>query len=73
MPCLRPWHVTEGVLNPTVPLYNGYSPAWGQFEAEQVWGQAHADVIKNSMKVARRGRQGVEALQRDLHEDHNIT
>jgi multiple sugar transport system substrate-binding protein len=51
MPCLLPY-ITEGVLNPTVPLYNGYSPAWGQFEAEQVWGIAHADVIKNNMKVA---------------------
>jgi multiple sugar transport system substrate-binding protein len=50
MPCLLPY-ITEGVLNPTVPLYNGYSPAWGQFEAEQVWGIAHADVIKNNMKV----------------------
>ena len=51
MPCLLPY-ITEGVLNPTLPLYNGYSPAWGQFEAEQVWGQAHADVIKNNMKPA---------------------
>ena len=51
MPCLRPY-ITEGVLNPTVPLYNGYSPAWGQFEAEQVWGIAHADVIKNNMKAS---------------------
>ena len=51
MPCLKPY-ITEGVLNPTVPLYNGYSPAWGQFEAEQVWGIAHADVIKNDMKAA---------------------
>jgi multiple sugar transport system substrate-binding protein len=51
MPCLKPY-ITEGVLNPTVPLYNGYSPAWGQFEAEQVWGIAHADVIKNNMKAS---------------------
>jgi multiple sugar transport system substrate-binding protein len=51
MPCLTPY-ITEGVLNPTVPLYNGYSPAWGQFEAEQVWGVAQADVIKDNMKVA---------------------
>ena len=26
MPFLLPY-ITEGVLNPTVPLYNGYSPA----------------------------------------------
>jgi multiple sugar transport system substrate-binding protein len=51
MPCLKPY-IEEGVLNPTLPLYNAYSPAWGQFEAEQVWGQAHADVIKNGMKPA---------------------
>jgi multiple sugar transport system substrate-binding protein len=51
MPCLTPY-ITEGVLNPTVPLYNGYSPAWGQFEAEQVWGVAQADVVKDNMKVA---------------------
>jgi len=40
------------VLNPTVPLYNAFNPAWGQFEAEQVWGQAQADVIKSGMKPA---------------------
>jgi multiple sugar transport system substrate-binding protein len=50
-PCLKPY-VTEAVLNPTVPVFEGYSPAWGQASAEQLWGQAHADVIKNGMKVA---------------------
>jgi ABC-type glycerol-3-phosphate transport system substrate-binding protein len=51
MPCLLPY-ITEGVLGPTLPLYNAYSPAWGQLEAEQLWGQASADVIKGNMKVA---------------------
>jgi multiple sugar transport system substrate-binding protein len=50
-PCLKPY-IEEGVLNPTLPVYEGYSPAWGQASAEQLWGQAHADVIKNGMKVA---------------------
>jgi len=49
IPHLLPY-IQEGVLNPTLPLYNAYSPAWGQLEAEQLWGQAHADVIKNGMK-----------------------
>ncbi len=35
-----------------MPVYEGYSPAWGQANAEQLWGQAHADVIKNGMKVS---------------------
>jgi multiple sugar transport system substrate-binding protein len=45
-------YVTEAVLNPTVPAYNGFNPAWGQVNAEQLWGGAHADVIKNGMTPA---------------------
>jgi multiple sugar transport system substrate-binding protein len=51
MPCLLPY-VQEGVLNPTLPVYEGFTPAWGQANAEQLWGQAHADVIKGGMKPA---------------------
>jgi multiple sugar transport system substrate-binding protein len=51
MPCLLPY-VTEAVLNPTLPVYEGFTPAWGQANAEQLWGQAHADVIKNGMTPA---------------------
>ncbi|HUB47188.1 MAG TPA: ABC transporter substrate-binding protein [Acetobacteraceae bacterium] len=50
-PCLKPY-IEEGVLNPTLPVFEGYSPAWGQANAEQLWGQAHADVIKSGMKPA---------------------
>ena len=50
-PCLKPY-IEEGVLNPTLPVWEGYTPAWGQAGAEQLWGQAHADVIKNGVKVA---------------------
>ncbi len=51
MPCLKPY-IEEGVLNPTLPVFEGYSPAWGQANAEQLWGLAHADVIKNGMTPA---------------------
>jgi multiple sugar transport system substrate-binding protein len=50
-PCLAPY-VKEAVLDPTIPVYEGFSPDWGQVSAEQLWGQAHADVIKNGMKVS---------------------
>ena len=40
-------YVKEAVLGPTIPVFDGYTPAWGQVSAEQLWGQAHADVIKN--------------------------
>ena len=45
-------YVQEAVLNPTTPVYEGFSPAWGQVNAEQVWGRAHAEVIKNGVKVS---------------------
>jgi multiple sugar transport system substrate-binding protein len=48
----RAAYVQEAVLGPTVPAYNGFNPAWGQVNAEQLWGQAHADVIKNGMTPA---------------------
>ena len=35
-----------------MPAYNGFNPAWGQVNAEQLWGRAHADVIKNGMTPA---------------------
>jgi multiple sugar transport system substrate-binding protein len=45
-------YVQESVLGPTVPAWTGFNPAWGQVNAEQLWGQAHADVIKNGMTLA---------------------
>jgi multiple sugar transport system substrate-binding protein len=45
-------YVHEAPLGPTIPTFNGFNPAWGQVNAEQIWGQAHADVIKNGMTPA---------------------
>jgi multiple sugar transport system substrate-binding protein len=50
-PHLLPY-VTEAVLGPTIPDFRGYNPAWGQVNAEQLWGTASADVIKNGMTPA---------------------
>jgi multiple sugar transport system substrate-binding protein len=45
-------YVHEAVLGPTFPAFNGFNPAWGEVNAEQLWGMAHADVIKNGMTPA---------------------
>jgi len=45
-------YVHEASLGPTVPAFNGFNPAWGQVNAEQLWGNCHADVIKNGMTPA---------------------
>ena len=42
----------QQMLGPTIPAYNAYNPAWGQVSAEQLWGVAHADVIKEGMTPA---------------------
>jgi multiple sugar transport system substrate-binding protein len=43
----RPPYVQQAVLGPTIPSYNAYNPAWGQVQAEQLWTQCIADVIRN--------------------------
>jgi multiple sugar transport system substrate-binding protein len=45
----RPPYVQEAVLGPTIPSFNAYNPAWGQVQAEQLWMQSVADVVKNGM------------------------
>lgn len=42
-------YVREASIDPTIPVFEGYTPAWGRVNAEQLWGQAHADVLKNGM------------------------
>ncbi|MDR3529360.1 MAG: ABC transporter substrate-binding protein [Rhodopila sp.] len=45
----RPPYVQEAVLGPTIPSYNAFNPAWGQVQAEQLWTQSVADIVKNGM------------------------
>jgi multiple sugar transport system substrate-binding protein len=45
-------YTRECVPGPTIPAVNGYNPAWGEVSAEQLWGVAEADVIKNKMTPA---------------------
>ena len=48
----RSAYVHEAVLGPTIAAYGGFNPAWGKVAAEQIWGQCHADVIKNNMTAS---------------------
>ena len=36
-------------LGPMIPQFNAFNPGMGQVNAEQLWGRAEADVIKNGM------------------------
>ena len=40
-------YATEGMVSPTVPLYPVFNPGWAEVNAQQVWGSAEADIIRN--------------------------
>ena len=40
-------YTTEGLLSPTVPIYPAFNPGYAEANAQQVWGSASADVIRN--------------------------
>ena len=48
----RPPFARQTLLGLTVPDYPAFNPAWGQVNGEQLWGQAHAAVIKEGMSPA---------------------
>lgn len=45
-------YVQETLLGPTIPDYLAYSPAYGEVEAQQVWGSAYAQVYQDGKTPA---------------------
>ena len=50
----RKAYTTEALLTDTVPNYPVFNPGWAEVNAQQIWGSAAADVIRNGIdpKVA---------------------
>src|SRR5580658_8462213 len=50
----RKAYTTEALVTDTVPNYAVFNPGWAEVNAQQVWGSAEADVIRNGIdpKVA---------------------
>jgi multiple sugar transport system substrate-binding protein len=42
-------YAEEGMLSDTVANYPVFNPGWAEVNAQQVWGAAEADVIRNGM------------------------
>jgi multiple sugar transport system substrate-binding protein len=42
-------YATEGMLSPTVPNYPSFNPGYAECNAQQIWGIAAADVIREGM------------------------
>ena len=49
-----------------------YSPAWGQLRSRAALGSGPCRRHQEQHEAGRRDRQGVQALQRDLREDHDL-
>jgi multiple sugar transport system substrate-binding protein len=45
----RSSYVRQGVLGPTVPNYPSFNPGYAEANAQQIWGAAEADVIREGM------------------------
>jgi multiple sugar transport system substrate-binding protein len=45
----REAYVRQGVLGETVPNYVVFNPGWAEANAQQIWGSAHANVIREGM------------------------
>ncbi|HML12310.1 MAG TPA: ABC transporter substrate-binding protein, partial [Xanthobacteraceae bacterium] len=45
----RSAYVRQGVLGPTVPNYPAFNPGYAEANAQQIWGTAEADVIREGM------------------------
>jgi multiple sugar transport system substrate-binding protein len=44
-------YATEGMIDPTVPNYPCFNPGYAEANANQIWGIAVADVVKDGMTV----------------------
>jgi multiple sugar transport system substrate-binding protein len=44
-------YATEGMIDPTVPNYPCFNPGYAEANAQQVWGIAVADVVREGMTV----------------------
>lgn len=58
-------YIHETILGPSLPDYLVFNPGWADVEAQQVWGQAYADVYKNGLtpeKAADNAFKRVEQL-----------
>jgi multiple sugar transport system substrate-binding protein len=45
----RAAYTREGLLDPTVPIYPVFNPGYAEANAQQIWGAAEADVIREGM------------------------
>ena len=61
----RPPYVTEGLLRPSIPGFQIFNPGIAVANAQQIWGQMQADVIRNGVipkDAAEKGFKEIETI-----------
>jgi ABC-type glycerol-3-phosphate transport system substrate-binding protein len=61
----RKAYTTQGVLDPTIPAYWAFNPAYAEVQNTEVWGTAWADVIQKgatSEQAAETAFKKIEAI-----------
>ena len=56
-------YVTEGLLGPSTPFFYVYNPGIAVANAQQIWGQAQADVIRNGMTPKDAAEKGFKQIE----------
>jgi multiple sugar transport system substrate-binding protein len=59
----RPPYVREGLMGPTIPYYFVFNPGIAVANAEQIWGQAQANVIRNGVTPQAAAEKGFKQIE----------
>lgn len=59
----RPPYTTEALLGPSIPYYYVFNPGIAVANAQQVWGQAQADVIRNGVTPKDAAEKGFKQIE----------
>jgi len=55
-------YVTQGLVDPTVVLYPVFNPGYAEVNAQQLWGVAEADIIRDGMAPAAAADKALKAI-----------
>jgi multiple sugar transport system substrate-binding protein len=55
-------YARQGLLSPTVPTYGVYNPGYSEANAQQIWGAAAADVIREGMKPQQAAEKALKRI-----------
>jgi multiple sugar transport system substrate-binding protein len=59
----RPVAVNMGLIQPTIPWWFSYNPAYSQVMSEQIWSQAEANITQRNMTVEQATEEAVQRIK----------